>query len=162
VKVDTARPRAPGDRDREPFAAAGGERSAQQVHAAPSPRAGRARQLLRRRRSLVAQLRAAQGSTQCADEPELDARQLQGLLEVTERRDLLRDALTARGGEGLTISIGQSTRTPAVHLHTGGTSTYRFGPLTRRHRRDGADGMDYDKIVALVSHTSRLVGELLE
>src|SRR5467141_2610919 len=41
------------------------------------------------------------GSTQLlAGQPEFSTRQqLQGLLEVTERRDLLRDALTARGGE---------------------------------------------------------------
>src|SRR6185503_1389371 len=49
------------------------------------------------------------GSTQpLAGQPEFATRaQLQGLLDVTERRDLLRDALSARGGEGLTISIGQ-------------------------------------------------------
>src|SRR2546430_262815 len=49
------------------------------------------------------------GSTQpLAEQPEFSTRaRLQGLLEVTERRDLWRDALIARGGEGLTITIGQ-------------------------------------------------------
>jgi len=42
------------------------------------------------------------GSTQpLAGQPEFSTRaQLQGLLEVTERRDLLRDALTARAAKG--------------------------------------------------------------
>src|SRR5256712_3675457 len=45
------------------------------------------------------------GSTQpLAEQPEFSTRErLQGLLDVTERRDLLREALAARGAEGLTI-----------------------------------------------------------
>ncbi len=42
------------------------------------------------------------------------------------------------------------------------TSTYRFGPLTGVIGVMGPTRMAYDKIAALVNHTSRLVGELLE
>jgi heat-inducible transcriptional repressor len=104
------------------------------------------------------------GSTQAlAGQPEFSTRaQLQGLLEVTERRDLLRDALTARGGEGLTITIGQEHADARLSTFTLVTSTYRFGPLTGVIGVMGPTRMAYDKIAALVNHTSRLVGELLE
>ena len=104
------------------------------------------------------------GSTQpLAGQPEFATRaQLQGLLDVTERRDLLRDALAARGGEGLTISIGQEHADARLSAFTLVTSTYRFGPLTGVIGVMGPTRMAYDKIAALVNHTSQLVGELLE
>ena len=104
------------------------------------------------------------GSTQpLTGQPEFSTRaQLQGLLEVTERRDLLRDALLARGGEGLTITIGQEHTDARLSPFTLVTSTYRFGPLTGVIGVMGPTRMAYDKIAALVNHTSRLVGELLE
>src|SRR5881394_3844669 len=104
------------------------------------------------------------GSTQpLTGQPEFSTRaQLQGLLEVTERRDLLRDALTARGGEGLTITIGQEHADARLATFTLVTSTYRCGPLTGVIGVMGPTRMAYDKIAALVNHTSRLVGELLE
>jgi heat-inducible transcriptional repressor len=104
------------------------------------------------------------GSTQpLAGQPEFATRaQLQGLLDVTERRDLLRDALSARGGEGLTISIGQEHSDARLATFTLVTSTYHFGPLTGVIGVMGPTRMAYDKIAALVNHTSRLVGELLE
>src|SRR6266576_2485750 len=86
----------------------------------------------------------------------------EGLLEMTERRDLLRDALTARGGEGLTITIGQEHADARLATFTLVTSTYRFGPLSGVIGVMGPTRMAYDKIAALVNHTSRLVGELLE
>src|SRR5947209_7823289 len=104
------------------------------------------------------------GSTQpLTGQPEFATRaQLQGLLEVTERRDLLRDALAARGGEGLTITIGQEHADARLSTFTLVTSTYRFGPLSGVIGVMGPTRMAYDKIAALVNHTSRLVGELLE
>ncbi|HEV2670000.1 MAG TPA: heat-inducible transcriptional repressor HrcA [Gemmatimonadales bacterium] len=104
------------------------------------------------------------GSTQpLAGQPEFATRaQLQGLLDVTERRDLLRDAIAARGGEGLTITIGQEHADARLAPFTLVTSTYRFGPLSGVIGVMGPTRMPYDKIAALVNHTSRLVGELLE
>jgi heat-inducible transcriptional repressor len=104
------------------------------------------------------------GSTQpLAVQPEFATRErLQGLMEVTERRDLLREALNARGGDGLTISIGQEHADPRLAAFTLVTSSYRCGPLSGVIGVMGPTRMPYDKIVALVDHTSRLVGELLE
>ncbi len=104
------------------------------------------------------------GNTQgLAGQPEFATReQLQGLLDVTERRDLLREAITARGGEGLTITIGQEHADARLASFTLVTSPYRFGPLSGVIGVMGPTRMPYDKIAALVNHTSRLVGELLE
>lgn len=104
------------------------------------------------------------GSTQpLAIQPEFATKErLQGLMEVTERRDLLREALAARGGEGLTITIGQEHVDPRLAPFTLVTSSYRFGTLSGVIGVLGPTRMPYDKIAALVDHTSRLVGELLE
>ena len=104
------------------------------------------------------------GSTQrLAGQPEFATReQLHSLLEVTERRDLLRDALTSRGAEGLTITIGGEHSDARLAPFTLVTASYRFGPLTGVIGVMGPTRMAYDKIAALVNHTSRLVGELLE
>jgi heat-inducible transcriptional repressor len=87
---------------------------------------------------------------------------LQGLMEVTERRDLLREALAARGSDGITITIGQEHTDPRLAPFTLVTSSYRLGPLSGVIGVMGPTRMPYDKIAALVEHTSRLVGELLE
>ena len=104
------------------------------------------------------------GSTQpLAIQPEFATKErLQGLMEVTERRDLLREALAARGGEGVTITIGQEHLDPRLAPFTLVTSSYRFGMLSGVIGVMGPTRMPYDKIAALVEHTSRLVGELLE
>ena len=104
------------------------------------------------------------GSTQpLAVQPEFATReQLQGLIAVTERRDLLREALAARGGDGLTITIGREHADPQLAAFTLVTSRYRFGPLSGIIGVMGPTRMPYDKIAALVEHTSRLVGELME
>ena len=106
------------------------------------------------------------GSTQqLTGQPEFATKeQLQGLLDVTERRDLLRQALSARGGEGgeLTITIGQEHADARLAPFTLVTSTYRFGPLSGVIGVMGPTRMPYDKVAALVDHTSRLLGELLE
>ena len=104
------------------------------------------------------------GSTQpLAIQPEFaTTERLQGLMEVTERRDLLRAALAKRGGEGLTITIGQEHVDPRLAPFTLVTSSYRFGTLSGVIGVMGPTRMPYDKIAALVEHTSRLVGELLE
>lgn len=106
------------------------------------------------------------GSTQpLAGQPEFATKaQLQGLLAVTERRDVLREALAARGGPGggLTISIGQEHADARLSTFTLVTSRYHCGPLSGVIGVLGPTRMPYDKIAALVDHTSRLVSELLE
>jgi heat-inducible transcriptional repressor len=104
------------------------------------------------------------GSAQLlAGQPEFATKErLQGLMEVTERRDLLREALTTRLGQGLTITIGSEHQDPTLAPFTLVTASYRLGALAGVIGVMGPTRMPYDKIVALVDHTSRLVGELLE
>jgi len=98
-----------------------------------------------------------------AGQPEFaTAERLQGLLEVTERRDLLREALAQRTAPGLTITIGSEHLDPKLATFTLVTSPYRSGPLSGVIGVLGPTRMPYDKIVALVDHTSRLVQELLQ
>jgi heat-inducible transcriptional repressor len=104
------------------------------------------------------------GSAQLlAGQPEFATKErLQGLLEVTERRELLREALSTRLGQGLTITIGSEHQDPTLAPFTLVTASYRLGALAGVIGVMGPTRMPYDKIVALVDHTSRLVGELLE
>src|SRR5438105_3766174 len=104
------------------------------------------------------------GSAQLlAGQPEFATKErLQGLMEVTERRDLLREALAQRLGQGLTITIGTEHQDPKLAPFTLVTASYRLGALAGVIGVMGPTRMPYDKIVALVDHTSRLVGELLE
>jgi heat-inducible transcriptional repressor len=103
------------------------------------------------------------GSAQLlAGQPEFATKEsLQGLMQVTERRDLLREALARRSGQGLTITIGGEHQDPELASFTLVTSSYRVGPLAGVIGVMGPTRMPYDKIVALVEHTSRLVGDLL-
>src|SRR5947199_194664 len=104
------------------------------------------------------------GSAQLlAGQPEFATKErLQGLLEVTERRDVLREALARRLSQGLTITIGSEHQDATLAPFTLVTASYRLGPLAGVIGVMGPTRMPYDKIVALVDHTSRLVGELLE
>lgn len=104
------------------------------------------------------------GSAQLlAGQPEFATKErLQGLMEVTERRDLLREALATRLGQGLTITIGSEHQDARLAPFTLVTASYRLGPLAGVIGVMGPTRMPYDKIVALVDHTSRLVGELLQ
>ena len=63
---------------------------------------------------------------------------------------------------GLTITIGAEHEDPKLVPFTLVTSSYRIGPLSGVIGVMGPTRMPYDKIVALVDHTSRLVGELLQ
>lgn len=103
------------------------------------------------------------GSTQAlAGQPEFSTTEgLQGLMAVTEQRDLLRQALQARKREGITITIGSEHQDPRFSAFTLVTSSYRSGPLSGVIGILGPTRMPYDKVVALVDHTSRLVGDLL-
>ncbi|HVH68558.1 MAG TPA: heat-inducible transcriptional repressor HrcA [Gemmatimonadales bacterium] len=104
------------------------------------------------------------GSAQLlAGQPEFSTKErFQGLLEVTERRDVLREALASRRSQGLTITIGSEHQDPTLAPFTLVTASYRLGPFAGVIGVMGPTRMPYDKIVALVEHTSRLVGELLE
>ena len=86
---------------------------------------------------------------------------MRDLLELTERRDLLRTAFESHRRRGLTITIGTENADPKLAEFTLVTASYRRGDLTGMLGVLGPTRMPYDKIIGLVEHTSRLVEGLL-
>ncbi len=104
------------------------------------------------------------GSAQMlADQPEFVSNgRIRDLLDLTERRDLLKQALEVRRQQGLTVTIGGENHDPRLSDFTLVTSSYRSGELSGVIGVLGPTRMPYDKIIGLVEHTSRLVEGLLE
>lgn len=87
---------------------------------------------------------------------------LKGLIELTERRDLLADVLGAREhGGGLKITIGGEHASEELADFTLVTAEYRAGGLKGVIGVIGPTRMPYEKVIAIVDHTSRLVTDLL-
>jgi heat-inducible transcriptional repressor len=104
------------------------------------------------------------GSAQpLAEQPEIASNErMRELLDLTERRDLLRRALDLRRREGLSITIGGENTDTRLSGFTLVTSAYRVGELSGVIGVIGPTRMPYDKIIGLVEHTGRLVEGLLE
>ncbi len=102
------------------------------------------------------------GSAQAlVDQPEFSSSErMRDLLEITERRDVLREAVEKRRRSGLTVSIGGENLDPKLSQFTLVTSLYQCGPFSGLIGVMGPTRMSYQKVVALVEHTSRLMGEL--
>ena len=66
----------------------------------------------------------------------------------------------AHGG-GLTITIGRENVDPKLRAFTLVTSTYEVAGMSGVIGVMGPTRMPYKKVIALVEHTSRLMGDLL-
>jgi heat-inducible transcriptional repressor len=98
-----------------------------------------------------------------AEQPEFgSAPRMRELLTLTDRRDVLRDALESRRARGLSITIGNEHGDHRLTGFTLVTSSYRVGDLMGVIGVLGPTRMPYEKIIGLVQHTSRLVEGLLE
>lgn len=101
-------------------------------------------------------------ATPLAEQPEFASNErMRGLLELTERRDLLRKAFEERHRRGLTITIGSENADPRLAEFTLVTSSYRRGGLTGVIGVMGPTRMPYEKVIGLVEHTSRMVEGLM-
>jgi heat-inducible transcriptional repressor len=98
-----------------------------------------------------------------AEQPEFaSGERLRRLLELTETRDELAVLLRQRGGAaGLSITIGSEHGDPRLDPFTVVTAEYHAGGLSGVIGVIGPTRMPYEKVVSLVSHTSRLVSDLL-
>jgi heat-inducible transcriptional repressor len=98
-----------------------------------------------------------------ATQPEFQTgEQMRQLLTLTEQRDVLRRVLGQRDQtRSLTITIGTEHESRELANLTLVTSPYRAGQLTGVIGVLGPTRMPYDKVVALVEHTSRMVSDLL-
>jgi len=103
------------------------------------------------------------GSAQpLAGQPEFASNErMKNLLELTERRDLLRRAFQDRHKTGLTITIGSENEDPRLADFTLVTSAYRSGGLSGVIGVMGPTRMPYEKVIGLVDHTSRMLEGLM-
>jgi heat-inducible transcriptional repressor len=97
-----------------------------------------------------------------ASQPEFESGpRLRGLIELTERRELLAKVLTRRSpGAELQISIGSENEAPELTGFTLVTGEYRVGELAGVIGVIGPTRMPYDRVVTIVENTSRIVSDL--
>ena len=104
------------------------------------------------------------GSAQMlAEQPEFHSNeQMRALLELTERRDVLQRALARRRAPGLSVTIGAENIDPKLTQFTIVTSAYRSESLAGIIGVMGPTRMPYQKVIALVEYTSRLMSNLAQ
>ena len=100
-----------------------------------------------------------------ADQPEFaSGDRMRRLLELTETPEELGALLRRRAvgsHPGLSITIGAEHGDPRLEPFTVVTAEYRAGALTGVIGVIGPTRMPYEKVISLVSHTSRLISDLL-
>ena len=98
-----------------------------------------------------------------ASQPEFTSgERMRSLLELTEKRDVLGDALSSRDHQGgLRITIGGENDQEELSDFTLVTSEYRIGGLKGVIGVIGPTRMPYEKIIAIVDSTSSLVNRIL-
>ena len=85
------------------------------------------------------------------------------LVALTERREHLADLLRQRSDmSGITISIGNENRDPKLESFTIVTAQYSSAGVAGVIGVIGPTRMPYEKVISLVTHTSKLITDLLE
>jgi heat-inducible transcriptional repressor len=99
-----------------------------------------------------------------AEQPEFSgADRMRRLIELTERPQALVEAIRKRGDTpGVSITIGAEHDDPRLDEFTVVTAEYKAGALTGIIGVIGPTRMPYDKVISLVTHTSRLLTDLLD
>lgn len=93
-----------------------------------------------------------------ASQPEFaDHEKLRNLLELTERRDVLGSVLRQRAAGGMVISIGGEHALPPLIDFSMVTTEYEMGGTRGTIGVIGPTRMPYDRVVALVEYTARLL-----
>ncbi len=98
-----------------------------------------------------------------AEQPEFaTGERLRRLIELTETRQQLATLLEVRpGANGMSITIGIEHGDPRLEPFTVVTAEYSAGSLSGVIGVIGPTRMPYEKVIALVGHTSQLVSDLL-
>jgi heat-inducible transcriptional repressor len=99
-----------------------------------------------------------------AEQPEFaTGAKLRQLLAIADRPDALGQLLRQRSANsGITISIGNEHHDPTFADFTVVTAEYHAGALGGVIGVIGPTRMPYDKVISLVTHTSRLITDLLD
>jgi heat-inducible transcriptional repressor len=98
-----------------------------------------------------------------AEQPEFTSGEsMRRLLALTDTREHLAEFLRRRNNApGITITIGTENSDPRLQDFTVVTTEYRTGALAGVIGVIGPTRMPYDKVIALVRHTSLLVSDIL-
>jgi heat-inducible transcriptional repressor len=98
-----------------------------------------------------------------AEQPEFaSGERLKGLIELTERRELLTGLLGSRTGQGgLKVTIGVEHGDPALSDFTVVTSEYHTAGLKGVIGVIGPTRMPYERVIAMVESTSTLISDFL-
>ncbi len=97
-----------------------------------------------------------------AEQPEFSSNEkMRELLEITEQPHVLKNALQRRHGLGVRVTIGEEHQNPKLRGFTLITSRYESNGLTGVLGVMGPTRMPYDKVVALVENTSRLLTDFI-
>lgn len=99
-----------------------------------------------------------------AEQPEFSTvGNMRKLVALTETREHLADLLRERSDTpGITITIGNEHKDPKLESFTIVTAQYHSGSVAGVIGVIGPTRMPYDKVISLVTHTSRLLTDLLE
>jgi len=99
-----------------------------------------------------------------AEQPEFSSGEsMRRLLALTDTREHLAEVLRRRStAPGISITIGSEHGDPRLDHLTMVTAAYRTGALSGVIGVIGPTRMPYEKVVALVRHTSLLVSDLLD
>lgn len=99
-----------------------------------------------------------------AEQPEFSTvGNMRKLVALTETREHLADLLRARSETpGITITIGNEHKDPKLQNFTIVTAQYHSGSVAGVIGVIGPTRMPYDKVISLVTHTSRLLTDLLD
>jgi heat-inducible transcriptional repressor len=96
-----------------------------------------------------------------AAQPEFaDREHLRTLLQLTEQRDVLAEALRDRRADGIVISIGGEHTVPPLVDFSMVTTEYKLGSVQGTIGVIGPTRMPYDRMVSLVEYTARLLSTL--
>ena len=96
-----------------------------------------------------------------ARQPEFANREgLRNLIELTERRDLLAEALNLRRAKGMVISIGDEHSQPPLLDFSLVTTEYQSGAIRGTIGVIGPTRMPYERVVALVQYTAQLLSSV--
>ena len=98
------------------------------------------------------------------EQPEFAAAdRMRRLIELTERPQMLAEALKKRGEtSGISITIGSEHADERLKDFTVVTAEYRTGQLAGVIGVIGPTRMPYQKVISLVNHTSQLLSDLLD
>lgn len=98
-----------------------------------------------------------------AEQPEFaSGESMRRLIALTDTREHLAELLRRRAdGPGLSITIGNENGDPRLENLTVVTAEYRAGALSGVIGVIGPTRMPYEKVIAIVRHTSRLVSDIL-